>query len=139
VFWLFALGWAAAKATGVRSRLLVTVAVAATLPGFFGNPAREAVVIVGLVLLIWVPRLPSFGALNLVAKVLAGASLYIYLTHWQVYPRLHDLPEWLSLLVTLAAGAGYAWLARRTRAGFAHLSRWWTCVDGSGPRRSPAS
>ena len=113
VCWLFALGWAAAKATGVRSRLLVTVAVAATLPGFFGNPSREAVVIVGLVLLVWVPRLPSFSALNLVAKVLAGASLYIYLTHWQVYPLLENHSGALALITSLAAGVVVGGLVER--------------------------
>ncbi|WDZ88095.1 AMP-binding protein [Micromonospora cathayae] len=110
--WLFALGWAAARAADVRQRLLVTVAVLVTVPGFFGQPQREALVVAGLVLLVWVPSLPSLGVLNRVAGVLAASSLYIYLTHWQVYPHLRD-HELLALVVSLGAGIGYAALAAR--------------------------
>ncbi|MGS2617028.1 AMP-binding protein [Micromonospora sp. LZ34] len=105
--WLFTLGWAAARADGVRQRLLVTAAAAATVPGFFGQPQREALIVAGLALLVWLPTVPSLAALNRVAGVLAGSSLYIYLTHWQVYPHLRDLPL-VALAASLALGIGYA-------------------------------
>ena len=41
VFWLFALGWAAVKASRNLHRVLVSVLVVATVPGFFDDPARE--------------------------------------------------------------------------------------------------
>jgi fucose 4-O-acetylase-like acetyltransferase len=113
IFWLFAMGWAVAKAVTVRQRLLVTVAAMATVPGFFGQPAREAVIIAGLALLVWVRNLPSLASVNRVAGVLAGSSLYIYVTHWQVFPRLDDQFAVVSMIASLLVGIAYAALATR--------------------------
>ncbi|MFH0245480.1 AMP-binding protein [Streptomyces sp. HK10] len=113
VFWLFALGWATARAVTVRQRLLVTAAILVTVPGFFGQPAREAVVVAGLTLLVWLPSLPSLGPLNRLAGLLAGSSLYIYLTHWQVYPHLKDHSPLLALFASLAVGIAYGAVATR--------------------------
>ncbi|HEU4421235.1 MAG TPA: AMP-binding protein, partial [Pilimelia sp.] len=112
-FWLFALGWAAAKATTAWHRLWVTLAILVTVPGFFGEPLREATIVAGLALLVWVPSVPSIAAVNRAAGVLAGASLYIYLTHWQVYPRLDGYPPLLALLASIAVGVAYAAAATR--------------------------
>ena len=63
--WLFALGWAAQKATATWQRLLVSALVVATVPGFWADmPAREATIIGGALLLLWVPgiRLPRGSA-----------------------------------------------------------------------------
>ncbi|SPE61993.1 Long-chain-fatty-acid-CoA ligase [Streptomyces netropsis] len=114
VFWLFALGWAAAKASTVWQRLLVNAAVLATVPGLFPDQQqRELVVMAGLTLLVWIPSLPSLGPLNRVAGVLASSSLYIYLTHWQVYPLLADRSPLSALVLSLAVGIGYATVATR--------------------------
>ncbi|ORT57278.1 AMP-dependent synthetase [Streptomyces sp. CB03238] len=116
--WLFALGWAAAKASTVRQRLLVTGAALLTVPGFFsGEPAREALIMAGFVLLVWVPSLPSPGPVNRVAGLLAGSSLYIYVVHWQVYPRVDQFSGWLALVASLAAGVAYAAVAARVARG----------------------
>ncbi len=123
-FWLFALGWAAAKATTVTGRLWVTLAVVATIPGFHGDLQREAVMMGGLALLAWVPTVPSVHVLNRVAGVLAASSLYIYLTHWQVYGRLADTAPLLAVLASLAAGIGYATVATRATAMLSSLRRY---------------
>ncbi|WP_137991397.1 AMP-binding protein [Streptomyces vilmorinianum] len=107
LFWLFGMGWAAARACGVAQRAAVTAVALATVPGLFGQPAREAVVVGGLVLLIWVRRLPSLGVLNRLAGLLAGSSLYIYVTHWQVFPRLDAYPL-LALAAALLFGVAFA-------------------------------
>jgi len=112
VVWLVALGWAAAKATNRWQRLGVTVAALATIPGFFGDPAREAVIVAGLVLLIWVPTLPSISPVNRVAAVLATSSLYIYLSHWQIFPRFGAESPLLAVIASLAGGVLYAAVAR---------------------------
>ncbi|WP_327345572.1 AMP-binding protein [Streptomyces europaeiscabiei] len=115
VFWLFALGWAAARATKARQRGLLTVALLLATPGLFqpDQHLRTVLVITGLTLLIWVPTLPSLGPLNRLAGLLAGSSLYIYLTHFQVYPHLQlDFPA-LALLASLLVGIGYAAVATR--------------------------
>ncbi|GHB13710.1 AMP-binding protein [Streptomyces chryseus] len=126
VFWLFALGWTAARAATVRQRLLVNAVVLAAVPGFFsGEPAREAVVMAGLTLLIWVRNLPSLASVNRVAGVLAGSSLYIYVTHWQVFPYLEDRSKLLATLASLLVGIAYAALATRvaTRWRSSHRAR----------------
>ncbi|MFF8278471.1 AMP-binding protein [Streptomyces lateritius] len=112
LFWLFALGWAAARAGGTAQRLAVTAVLLLTVPGLFGQPAREAVVLGGLVLLIWVRKLPSLGSVNRLAGVLAGSSLYIYVTHWQVFPRLEAYPL-LALPAALLVGVVFASVASR--------------------------
>ena len=47
------------------------------------------------------------------AGVLAGASLFIYLTHWQVYPPLEDAGhQWLALGASLVVGIAYGRVVR---------------------------
>ncbi len=98
VFWCFALGWLIARSDTTRWRIVSSLATVALVPGFFGEPVRDAVVIVGLLGLIWIPsvRVPEV-AVRALAPV-AAASLYIYLTHYQLYPHLLRLgcPRWWS-------------------------------------------
>jgi acyl-coenzyme A synthetase/AMP-(fatty) acid ligase len=123
VGWLFALGWAAARATGTWQRLAVTAAAALTVPGFFDNPRRDAIVIAGVAVLVWVSRVPSVRAVNRVAAVVARSSLYIYLTHWLVYPRLyHDSPL-LAVVASLVVGIAYGWAAGRVGRRLATVGR----------------
>jgi len=117
VFWLFALGWAVARATTTRQRVLVTALVAATVPGFFGDPQRDAVVAAGLLLLLWVRSVPCPAVLAPAVGVLASASLYIYLTHWQIYPHLEVDYPLAALLASIAVGIGY-WLVYRRIAAW---------------------
>lgn len=118
VLWCVALGACAAYARGRWQRLLVAgLAVAATV-GFFGEPRREAIVLIGvLALLVGRPvRLPAWAAS--VLGVLASASLWIYLTHWQVYPPLEDGGHQIgAILASLAVGvaASYLWSAAGRR------------------------
>ena len=119
-FWLFALGWSAAKATTGWQRLLVSAASVATILGFHGDLAREAVMIGGLIVLTWIPSVPSLPVVNRVAGALAAASLYIYLTHWQVFSRL-DYPL-LGVTASLAVGIAYAAVAGRISAGLAYIT-----------------
>ncbi len=131
VFWLFALGWATVKASRPLHRVLVSVLVVATVPGFFEQPGRDAVVVAGMLLLVWVGsvRVPSWVART--AGVLASASLYIYLAHWQVYPHLEDRFPLAATLLSLGAGIAF-WMAasramphveRRLAATGCHLRR----------------
>ena len=71
-------------------------------------------------LLIWVPACPSLRLLNRLAGVLAGASLYIYLTHWQVFPHLDHIPA--------ARPGRLARRGHRVRGGGAPPHRW--CAGG---------
>ena len=123
VLWLFALGWATAKATTLPQRMAVTAVTVAAVPGFFGNPPREAVIISGLLLLIWLPVVRCPAGLSHVVGVLASSSLYIYLTHWQIYPRLAGDHPALAVLACLGVGIIYWVLATAVMTGCPSLRR----------------
>ncbi|MFE9023842.1 AMP-binding protein [Streptomyces sp. NPDC007808] len=109
VFFLFALGWAAARARTTGQRLLLTAVTLVSVPGLFPGEQtlRTSIVVGGLALLLWVPALPSIDPVNRLAGVLAGSSLYIYLTHFHVYPYLRDHSPVAALLVSLVFGVAY--------------------------------
>lgn len=108
VAWLFAGGWAAAVARGVAQR---TVAAGLLLVGawdFTGETQRDLIIAGGLLALVWLPTVPWPRVLVGATGTLASASLYIYLTHWQVYPRLEHHWPLGGLLASLAVGV-LAW------------------------------
>ncbi|MCJ8504052.1 AMP-binding protein [Kocuria flava] len=122
VFWLFALGWAVARCRGTAERVLVSVLALLSVPGYFGSTLREATVVAGLLLLVWVPHLPVPAGLRRVTAWLAGASLHVYLVHWLVYPPLLAVHPVVAVLASLAAGVAYWALTLRVAAA---LGRWW--------------
>jgi acyl-CoA synthetase (AMP-forming)/AMP-acid ligase II len=140
VFWLFALGWAAARSVRWTQRLLVSAAALATLPGFFGDARREAVVIAGLWMLVWVSRIRVPRRVARVAGLLAGSSLYVYVTHWQVLPHFRDGYPLVGVLVSFVVGIGYwhavATVSARGPDAFARAAtrgcRWWDDVARRG-------
>ena len=85
----------------------------ALLVGFFGQVHREVIVLGGFLLMLWLPHVPVPAWLARAAGVLAGASLFIYLTHWQVYPPLEDAGHrWLALAASLIVGIAYGRVVR---------------------------
>jgi hypothetical protein len=123
VFWVFALGWATVKATRHWQRLLVSAAVVATVPGFFDDPAREAVVVGGVLALVWVRSVRVPDPVARLGGALAAASLYVYLVHWQVYPWLEDELPWLATLLSLVAGVAAWHVAERVTPVVVRLGR----------------
>jgi acyl-CoA synthetase (AMP-forming)/AMP-acid ligase II len=107
VFWCFALGWASARARTWSQRVVVTVAIVAACYGFFGDLNREATVAFGLVALLWLPSMRAPRIANAALAVLASSSLYVYLTHWQVYPHLEVNHPLLAVLASFAVGIAY--------------------------------
>ena len=91
VLWLFALGWSLAVSTSTRQRLAATAIGLVALPGFFGDPRRELLVLVGVLALGWVRHVPVVAPLNRVIGTVAASSLAVYLTHFQTYPTLRSL------------------------------------------------
>jgi len=72
-----------------------------------------AIVLGGFLLMLWLPHVSLPPVLARAAGVLAGASLFIYLTHWQVYPALEDAGhQWLALVASLTVGIAYARVVR---------------------------
>ncbi|WP_067562752.1 AMP-binding protein [Nocardia acidivorans] len=120
--WFFVLGWAAAKATAVRQRALITAVALLTVPGYFGETNREHLVLAGLLLLIWVPSVRVPALIAGATAVLADASLFAYLLHWQVYP-LFGAHHLMALAASVAAGIAAAHLLTLTRGVLARGAR----------------
>jgi acyl-CoA synthetase (AMP-forming)/AMP-acid ligase II len=125
-FWFFAAGWAAAKAKTTWQRAAVSAVLAVSVYGYFGDGLREAMVLTGLLLLIWMPALRCPAPVPLIAATLAEASLYTYLTHYQVYPLFHGIPV-VGVLAALTVGILLTWLATALRRWFQRsvpVTRW---------------
>ncbi|MGV0834866.1 AMP-binding protein [Mycolicibacterium thermoresistibile] len=119
-FWFFAAGWAAAKAGTVGQRLLVTAVLAVGMIGYFDDPQRELLVLAGLALLIWLPVIRCPAPLTTVAGVVAEASLYTYLTHFQVYPLFGD-HRLAGALASIAVGIALTAVVTRLRGSARRL------------------
>ena len=109
VLWLFAIGWAAGKTTTNWQRLALAGIAILAVPGFYGDTQRELIIGGGVLILIAVRHVPMPRLVAPVAGVLASASLYIYLVHWQVWKSLPDAPRLPVFALCIAAGL-VAWL-----------------------------
>ena len=107
-----ALGWLGSRAdTAFRRWSVVGLAAVATY-GFFGDLSREALVVAGIALLVLVPTMRVPRRLVATTSVLASSSLFVYVTHWQVYPHLEDSFPLLATALSFAVGIGYWWVSR---------------------------
>ena len=114
IVWCFAVGWAAQRASSNRQRMLVTALALVATFDFFDSPIRGLVVGVGLLMLIWLPRLPVPRLLRSVVAGLAAASLWIYLTQWAVLvPLAGTIPPVGVAAVALLVGVAATALAGR--------------------------
>ncbi|UDY36099.1 AMP-binding protein [Dermatobacter hominis] len=119
VAWVFALGWAAHRARTVPQRLVVTALAAVGSWGFFSIELRNAILLGGIVLLVWVGTVPVPSASRRLVGAMAASSLAIYLIHGDVYPvvqRYVPVPP-VALLVTLALCLA---IARTSSAAWRH-------------------
>lgn len=124
-FWFFAAGWAASKATSAWQRAAVTAVLVVGLIGYFDEPSRHLMVLTGLALLIWVPAIRCPAGVAVVAGVIAEASLYVYLTHYQVYP-LFGSHELVGVVAAIVVGVSVS--------AAVTLARQWLHRQGSGGR-----
>jgi hypothetical protein len=121
IVWIFALGWAAAVSRTRWRRLVVSGVALVAVQGFWpAQPTRELILTIGILLLVWVPSIRTPRLVARVSGVLASASLYIYLTHWQVYPALRGINPWLAVAGSIAVGLAYwklvTWVSGMVRA-----------------------
>ena len=139
IAWVFLLGWMAAQADTARRRGIVSAAALAAVPGFFDDPRREAVLLVGTLLLLWVPSIPVVRPLHKLVGVVAGASLYTYLTHVQVHHTVSHRSPAAGVLLSLVVGV-LVWRAAEPlvrRIGAQTPSPWRPAPDAN--RDAPSS
>ncbi|HYO31513.1 MAG TPA: AMP-binding protein [Nocardioidaceae bacterium] len=117
VLWTIALGWLIARSTTTRQRLMTSVLIVASMYGFFDDLQREGLVVLGLLLVTWVPFVPVPRAVSRAIAVVASSSLFVYLTHWQVYPSLEHEAPLAATLLSFVVGIS-VWQAHGT------ISRW---------------
>ncbi|UVJ39196.1 non-ribosomal peptide synthetase [Arthrobacter sp. CJ23] len=122
VLWLFALGWAAAASATLWHRAVVTALAFLAIPGLFDDEYRNATILAGFLVLVWVPTLLVPRRLHKLVAVLASSSLYAYVTHWLVYPLFEQAGKGVAVAVSLAVGVGYWALATRVMGA---VERWW--------------
>jgi len=135
-FWFFAIGWAASKATTNLQRVAVSVVLIVSLHGYFDTTLRDVMVMTGLLLLIWVPTIRCPAGLTVAVGVLAEASLYTYLVHYQIYALFDGHPA-IGVLASLAVGVLLTYvvtvLRRWLRGRFSSLR------SDASTRRSPVN
>ncbi|NHA69254.1 non-ribosomal peptide synthetase [Phycicoccus flavus] len=111
VLHLVLLGWALARARTRAQHVLLTGVVLVMVMTFSHNALRDGLTAAVVLVLLWVPVTRVPAALVPALRVLAAASLYVYLAHWQLLQVLWplDVPL-LATAASLAVGVGYWWL-----------------------------
>lgn len=104
VVWLFVFGWAVLYCTTTRRRVVASLVAFVGLLGLFEAAWLHEFVLVGALALIWIPAVPVLRPLNRVVGWIAGASLYIYLTHWLVTERLQHGSPFVRTVVAIVTG-----------------------------------
>jgi surface polysaccharide O-acyltransferase-like enzyme len=112
VLHLFLLGWALARVATGHRRWLMTAIVVVIVGTFSFNPARDGLTIAVVLVAMWLPVTRVPAVLIPAIRVLAAASLYIYVIHWQALELLrpHPVP---ALAGSLALGVAYWWCCSR--------------------------
>ena len=110
VIWLFVLGWMLQRATTPLHKAVTVAAVLVLVPSFFGSEyERAAIVLVGLLVLLFVDRVRVPRVLVAPVTAVAGASLGIYLTHFALLTLLDvGVPPVVLVALGLAVGV-LAW------------------------------
>ncbi|CCQ45089.1 AMP-binding enzyme family protein [Pseudarthrobacter siccitolerans] len=117
VLWLFGLGWAAAVSRTTMQRAFVTAIALFAVPASFEDQYRCATILAGFLILLWAPTIRAPRGLHRLTALLASASLYIYVTHWLVYPLVDPAQKGLAVAASLAAGVLY-WAAATRAMGW---------------------
>ncbi len=105
VLWAFFAGWASAQAKNVWHRMLVSATIVVSVYDFYPNDRRVMMIGAGLLMIVWVRQIPVPRLTIPVITSIGQASLFIYLTHWQVFPVVaRNTNQFIALLASLAAG-----------------------------------
>jgi hypothetical protein len=110
---VFALGLMVGLASLPWQRWFAWVVVAASCYLYIGGlTGGWLLMVAGVGMVLFVPTVPMPRAVKLVVAQIAGASMFIYLAHYEVIPIMgkftHGYLEWPALLVCVAVGLVFA-------------------------------
>lgn len=124
VVWFVALGWLVQRSDTLLKRVVTTAAVLLTVPGFFQYVPRERFIMLCLLALLLLPEIPWPRLAVRPVAALAGASMWIYITHFTFWPPLEDvLGVGAAYVATIVAGIA-VWAAVERITPFVN-HRWW--------------
>jgi len=120
IAWFFALGWLIHQSDRWWQRALTSVLCLWTISGFFNYPQRDWFIAIALLVLVWVRDVPFPRLAIRPIAVLATATLWIFITHFSVFPPLvralgRGWAYVATILVGIAAWAAYERLSRAAR------------------------
>lgn len=119
--WCFTLGIVIAAAKDTRTRLFVLALSLVTIFSLWNLTSAAYYVAGGCLLIIFVRSVPVPAPVKAVVSEVAGASMLIYLTHYQVISVVNKVfgepHPWLSLTLSVPVGVVsahvYAWVDRK--------------------------
>ncbi|MEP6295690.1 MAG: AMP-binding protein, partial [Ilumatobacter sp.] len=105
VAWLVALGWLIHRSDTTAKRVGTSAITFVVVIDFFDYLPRELFIACALVVLVWMRDLPIPRPMVSPIGVIASASMWIYITHFTIWPRLAEvMDERLAYIATVAAG-----------------------------------
>jgi acyl-coenzyme A synthetase/AMP-(fatty) acid ligase len=120
--WMFGLGWLLQRSTSWPRRAVAAVAGVGALAVVLPTAGHVIVTSTGLLVLAFLPGVPVPRALRGAVAAIAGASLYIYLTHFKAADLTAHFPPIVQLVAALIAGVAAWWVV--TRAWSYATQRW---------------
>jgi acyl-CoA synthetase (AMP-forming)/AMP-acid ligase II/peptidoglycan/LPS O-acetylase OafA/YrhL len=118
--WPFAVGMILASANDLRTRLVALAVISSVIWMVWGPTSAGFYVEGGCAMVLFVRAFVVPAPVKVVVAEIAGASIFIYLVHWQMMSLVHklsgeDMP-WVSLfgaiILGIAVAHAYAWFER---------------------------
>lgn len=122
--WAFACGVLMASATNRRARIIAITTLLAATWWKWGPSSAMYWVVGASTMLLFLPEIRVPAPLKIITGEIAGASMFIFLSHWHVnvaVTRLFGHPApWASLVIALVVGIlfarSYTWVEGKVRA-----------------------
>jgi hypothetical protein len=121
--WTVGAGMLMACARDLQSRVLAMAIVTAAVLPHHGFTSASGYILGGSALLLFWPEITVPSPVKTIASEIAGSSMFMYLSHYQVKALVvrlfHDPRPWSALFIAIAVGIIFAhtynWLERKVR------------------------
>ncbi len=131
VAWFVALGWLVHRSDTPTTRMATAALCVATIPGFFQYAPREWLIAISLLVLLFWREIPVPRLAVKPLALLASYSMWIYITHFTIWPPLVDLLGIEGAYVpTLIGGIVIGIAVERMVESGRHLASRFQVVDG---------